>query len=97
MHARRSLVVFLAGLNILLFAVLLIGSYSTPKAFAQSRGGGGGTFLPVTAKAQAQAYDALYVLDVKNDKLHVFYPTSVQQKKYVPTPPRDLRKDFERS
>jgi len=92
--SKRSLIVALVGLNLLLLVVLMIGSYSMPSAFAQVAGKAGG-FAAVTAKAQGQAYDVLYVLDPKDRKLHALYPTSVQGKQYVAVQPRDLAKDFE--
>ena len=95
MLSKRSLIVLLVGMNLLLLVVLVIGSYSMPPAFAQA-GGKAGNFVAVTAKAQGQAYDVLYVLDAKGRKLHAFYPTSVQQKQYAAARPRDLEKDFER-
>ena len=94
MFSRRSLIVLLAGLNVVLVVLLIIGSYSLPGAFAQVSGGRG-DIVCVTAKAQGQSYDVLYVLDAQEKFLHAFYPTSVQAKQYVATPPRDLRKDFE--
>jgi len=94
MFSKRSLLTLLVGLNLVLLVLLFMGSYSGPAAFAQSARGGGGGFVSVTAKAQGQAYDALYLLDASAQTLHAFYPTNVQQKRYVPVQPRDLSADF---
>ncbi|MHC4697803.1 MAG: hypothetical protein ACYTFA_13815 [Planctomycetota bacterium] len=96
MFTKRSLIVLLTGLNVLLLIILLIGSYSLPAVYAQVGGGRPGDWLAVTAKAQGQAYDALYLLNRQDDKLYVLYPTSVQQKQYEAAAFRDLKRDFQR-
>ena len=80
MLKKRSAIVLLVGLNLLLLALLLIGSYSPAVAYAA---GGAG-----------QSYDVLYVLDRPERKLHAFYPQSVQSRKYVHGAVRDLAADF---
>ncbi|GAG39493.1 unnamed protein product, partial [marine sediment metagenome] len=47
MFSKRAAVVILVGVNLLLLAALLIGSYSLPTAFAQS-GARAGDFACVT-------------------------------------------------
>ncbi len=96
MLKKRSLIVSLVGVNLLLLAVLLIGSYSMPSAYAQVGGGRPGDWLAVTAKAQGQAYDALYLLHRQDRKLYVLYPTSVQGRQYQAAAFRDLKRDFQR-
>jgi len=100
MVTRRSLVVFLAGVNLLLLTVLLIGSYSVPAAFAQAGGQPGGQvgeFVAVTAKAGGGAFDVLYILDRREQKLYPFYPTDVHGGQYASAAFfRDLAKDFKK-
>ncbi len=93
MFTKRSIIVVLVGVNLLLLAALWIGSYSLPAAFAQGRARAG-DFASVTAKAAGQTYDVLYILDVPARKLYAFYPT--QQLRLTSAPPRDLAKDFDR-
>ena len=93
MFAKRSLITLLVGLNLLLLVVLMIGSYSMPSAFAQAAKRPG-DFIAVTAKAQGQAFDVLYLLDSGDHKLYALYPTSLQRKQYAAVQPRDLKKDF---
>ncbi len=96
MLTKRSLVVLLTGLNVLLLIILLIGSYSLPAVYAQVGGGRPGDWLAVTAKPQGQAYEALYLLNRQDDKLYVLYPTNVRQKHYKTAAFRDLKRDFQR-
>ncbi|MBU0718707.1 MAG: hypothetical protein KJ749_10700 [Planctomycetes bacterium] len=97
MYKKRSLVVALLGLNLLLLLVLLSAAYSLPAAYA---GGGAkaGDFACVTAKPPGQNYDVLYLLDQSNDKLHAFYPARAGGKKYgyAYGKYRDLIADFGR-
>ncbi len=92
---RQSLMVLLVGINLFLLAVLLVGSYSLPAAGAQTTGAAGG-FVAVTAAADGEEYEVLYVLDLAVRKLHAFAPTNVQTKrlKYLDT--RDLEADLRR-
>lgn len=92
--SKPSLIVLLAGLNLLLLAALLLSASNPPQAFAQSRGKTG-EFVAVTAKAPARSYDVLYVLDSREQLLYAFYPTRVAGGQLTWSPPRDLRKDFE--
>ena len=81
MFRKRSIIVLLAGLNLLLLGLLVAGTYSLPAAMAQNSGRAG-DFVTVTAKPAGQAYDVVYVLDVPAEKLHALYPANFQQKKY---------------
>lgn len=94
--SKRSLLVFLAGLNALLAAALFASAYSLPAALAQARGGRGG-LVSVTAKAPGQTFDVLYVLDSQDQKLWAFYPTgNATRPELKPAAPRDLKADFGR-
>ncbi|MCH7994385.1 MAG: hypothetical protein IIB57_08070 [Planctomycetes bacterium] len=95
MFEKRSLIALLAGVNILLFLLLVAASYSPTAAFAQ-KGGRAGSFSCVTAKAAGQTYDAVYVLDRPERKLHVFYPADSRGTRYTAVPSRDLDFDFRR-
>ncbi len=96
MLTKRSLIVLLVGANLVLLLILIIGSYALPSAYAQAGRGRPGDWLAVTAKAQGQAYDALYLLDRQDAKLYVLYPQDVQRKLYKPADVRDLKADFQR-
>jgi len=81
MFKKRSIIVLLAGLNMMLFGLLVAGTYSLPSAYGQAKGRAG-DFVNVTAKAKGQNYDVIYVLDTEGQKLHAFYPANTQTRKY---------------
>lgn len=91
MWNRRSLIVFLAGLNLFLMMALLMQFVTLPRAYAQAGGGG---LACVTAKAAGQSFDVVYVLEGNN--LHAFYPSNFQTKKHAHAASRDLSADFTR-
>ena len=95
MFTKRSLLVLLVGVNVLLLA-LLFGTVTTlPTASAQPPGrGGGGGYVCVTAKPSGQSYDVLYMVDLPTRKLHAFYPSSAQNRQMSRAEPRDLDRDF---
>ena len=93
MISKRSWIVILAGVNLLLLVLLVLGTYSTPAAFAQ-RGGQAGGFAAVTAKTAGQNHDVVYLLDYKADKLHAFHPESANSPRYTHGGFRDLGQDF---
>lgn len=90
------MIVFLVGVNLMLLALLLIGSYSLPSVYAQVGGGRPSDWLAVTAKAEGRSYDTLYLLNRQDRKLFALYPTSAQRKQYEPAAFRDLKADFQR-
>ena len=94
MLTKRSVITLLLGLNLLLMAGLVIASTSLPVAYAQA-GARPGDFVCVTAKAAGQSYDVLYLLDVRERKLHALYPASAARNPLVPALPRDLAADFQ--
>jgi hypothetical protein len=55
-----------------------------------------GDFACVTAKVAGQSYHTLFVLDVRQRKLHAFYPVDGHSGKLAPAAPRDLAEDFNR-
>jgi len=93
MLCKRSWIAGLVVVNGVLLAVLLFGRSWLPTAFAQG-GARPGNFVCVTAKATAQSYDVLYVLDVPERKLHAFYPGNVQSRELAYAGSRDLKADF---
>ncbi len=95
MFGKRSAIVTLVGLNLLLLAALILGSYSLPAVYAQG-GARPGDFACVTAKAAGQTYEVLYVLDVPAHKLYAFHPTRGHTNQLAATAPRDLARDFNR-
>lgn len=94
MLSKRSWMVILTGVNLFLLALLSLASYKPSTALAQTRGARPGDFLCVTAKAQGQAFDVVYVLDRPAQKLHAFYPTGVLKKQHAHGGFRDLKADF---
>ncbi len=93
MLKKRSLIVLLVVVNLILGAAFLTSTTSLPDAFAQA-GIRSGEFLCVTAKPAGQSYDVLYVLDMPNRQLHAFYPGLPQSKNITRAQPRDLVSDF---
>ncbi len=98
MFSKRSIIVLLAGANLLLLFGLLFATQSGSSAFAQGRPGGSGDLVAVTAKVASQTYEVLYLLDVSSRKLFAFYPqaSGPMRNQRVAAPPRDLLNDFER-
>lgn len=94
MFSKRSAIVLLVGLNMLLFVALLSQSALIPQSYGQP-GAQGRDLVSVTAKAAGQSYDVLYVLDVAQQKLHALYPSPAPRSRLVAAPPRDLTKDFD--
>ncbi len=95
MLTKRVIIAALAGLNFVLLATLLLGSYSLPQANAQPRAGGrSGDFVAVTAQAPGQSYDVLWLLDMADRRLHAFYPQDLQSRRLGYGGFRDLQKDF---
>lgn len=92
---RRRMIALLTAFNVVLFLTLLAMTTSLPKAFAQA-GGGRDDFLAVTVKAGGQSYDVLYLLDVRDRKLHAFYPSNIQTAELAYVQFRDLKADFGR-
>ncbi|MHC5112554.1 MAG: hypothetical protein ACYTHJ_22060 [Planctomycetota bacterium] len=90
---KRSLIVMLAGINLILLVALVFAADSTPKAFAQ--GARPGDFACVAAKPANQNFDIIYVLDRNGEKLLAYAPTG--QQRMAPfglVGIRDLKEDF---
>jgi hypothetical protein len=91
---KRTLIVALVGLNLMLLAALLLSAYSVPAAYAQ-RAGGSYNYAAVTCEVD-QAYDVLYLLDLSERKLHAFLPDRQIQSNMQHVGFRDLESDFRR-
>lgn len=92
MLTKRSWIVLLGGLNLLLAALLVAGMVQLPAARAQAVRAG--DLVTVTARSAGRNYDVLYVLDAPQKKLYALYPGNPQTRKLVATQPRDLDADF---
>ncbi len=90
---KRTIIVLLVGINVLLAAALLFSVAALPTARAQI-GARPGELLCVTAKPAGQSYDVLYMLDISTHRLHAFYPASPQSRRLTSAQPRDLLADF---
>jgi len=65
---RNTIIVILVGINLFLLAGILLAISSPPVAMAQ-RVGGAGNYLVVTGQVQ-DGYDALYLIDLSQRRLH---------------------------
>ena len=93
MLKKKSVIACLVGLNLLLFGLLIAGSYSLPAALAQGKGAPG-DFISVVAKPSSQSYDVIYLLDTRSERLHAIYPSNLQQRSYGYGGSVDLKADF---
>lgn len=90
---KRALVVLLVGINLVLLAILIFGSWQLPEAYAQAAPMGS-KYSMVTAEIR-DGVDALYVLDLKHRRFHVFIPNRDQNnRKLFHAGVRDLVQDF---
>lgn len=88
---KNFLVSLLVCLNMVLLTGMILASYSPPAANAQTVGLAG-NYLMVAGEIQ-DGYDAMYLIDLRNQTLHAFYydrgPNKLAYGQY-----RDLRRDF---
>ena len=95
MLKKRSIIVGLIGLNLLLLAGLIVFSYSPSAAYAQSRGRAG-DFMMATIQMHPD-YDAVAVINGPAGGMYVFRPQSSNQGvKLVLTGSQDLLSDMKR-
>jgi hypothetical protein len=94
MFSKRSIIAALVGLNLVLLATLVLKTTSPQAAFAQRRGGSQ-NFVAVTCRADKD-FDALYMIDLSQRKLHCFVPNRDRSGSVVYAGVRDLKTDFER-
>ena len=96
MLKKRSLIVGLVGLNLVLAAALIFSLDLTPSAYAQ-RSGRPGDFAICTVKVH-EDFDVVYVVDQQTRLLHCFVPAKGGKDgklTYVQT--RDLESDIKRT
>jgi len=93
--AKRSIIVALVGINLFLLAALILSSYSPPAAYAQ-RVGGAWNYIAVTCEVD-ESYDALYLVDLGDRRLHAFVPSQQQNGSIEYVGSRSLKGDFDRS
>lgn len=89
---RRSLIVLLAGLNLLLLVALLYSAFPMPAAFGQ-RVGTSGNYMLLTAEIQG-GYDAVYLFDVGERRMHAFTIEKGGADRIEYRDSRDLKQDF---
>lgn len=68
---KRSVILLLIGVNVMLLAAIGFTVYTPPSAYAQAAGARRGEYLLLGARAEV-LNDAVYMLDAGNRKLHVF-------------------------
>ncbi len=92
---KKSVIVALVGLNMVLLLLLLVqtGTLALPRAMALA-GGKAGNVAVVTAKPSGQSFDVVYVVDQATDQLIAFAPVNIQNGQYKHLGTRDLAKDF---
>ena len=95
MFTKRSLIVALVGLNLILAAVLVFSRDVLPAAYA-NRGGRPGDFAVCTVKVH-EDFDAVYVIDQQARKLHCFLPSASKDGKLTFVQTRDLESDIRRT
>ena len=90
---KKSLIVLLVGLNLLLLATLILTSWQLPAAYAQAAPLGQ-NYVMVAGEIR-DGVDALYVIDLSNRRMHVFIPNRNQaDRKLIYSGYRDLDKEF---
>lgn len=92
--SKRTLLVLLVGLNLVLFGAMILSVYSPPAAYAQAPGRSG-DYLLVAGRVQAD-YDAVYLFDLRNRLLHVFRAVPGTPINVVAVDTRELARDFRR-
>jgi hypothetical protein len=95
---RRLLIVLLAGLNLLLLALLVFTAYSPPSAFGQALPKAG-DFIMVSAETEPHN-DVLYVVDSRARRMYAFRTTYPRMPgspaRFTLVAQRDLTMDFRR-
>lgn len=90
---KRSLVVLLVGVNLVLLATLVLWTAPLPEARAQAAPLGQ-NYLMVAGQIRG-GVDALYVIDLSHRRMHVFIPNRDQARRTVFYEGfRDLQREF---
>ena len=91
--SKRGIIVLLVGLNLLLLAVLILGSWKLPSAYAQAVPLNS-NYLMVAGEIR-DGTDGLYVFDLSKRRMHVFVPNVDQNnRRIIYRGARDLERDF---
>jgi len=91
--SRRSLIVLLAGLNLVLLASIVLVSWDLPAARAQPAAAAQ-SYLMVTGQVR-RGMDAVYLVDLPKRRIHVFAPNRQQNaRRLFHVGVRDLVRDF---
>lgn len=99
--SRRTWIVFLAGVNLLLLAAVILSVASPPVAIAQEAAAGRarGDVLLVAAEAE-RSNDVVYLIDGRSRRMYAFRPTYSRQAGamagFALLDQRDLADDFRR-
>ena len=95
MLTKRTLIVALLGLNLVLLAALVLSLDVLPRAQANA-GGRPGDFAACTVKIH-EDYDGVYIVDQTNRKLHLLTPSPKNDGTISLVQTRDLESDFRRT
>lgn len=90
---KRTAIVLLVGVNLMLLATLILSSWHLPPAYAQAAPLGQ-NYMMVAAEIK-DGVDALYVFDLSHRRMHVFVPNRDQNdRRLFHAGFRDLQRDF---
>lgn len=90
---KRSVIVLLVGLNLILLATLVLTSWRLPAAYAQAAPLGQ-NYAMVAGEIRS-GVDALYILDLPRRRMHVFVPNRDQNnRRLLYEGSRDFQRDF---
>lgn len=91
--SKRTMIVLLTAVNLILLTTLMLSSWRLPAAYGQVVSTGG-QYLIVAAEIK-DGVDALYVLDVGQRRMHAFVPSRNQNdRRLFHAGSRDLLRDF---
>jgi hypothetical protein len=94
MSAKNVLLVVLVLVNLMLLTIL-VPEWTAPRtAQAQPGPGGGNNYMAVTARLAGNNEDVLWILDLKNRKLHAYRLPQVGNKVMVWLGTRDVANDL---
>ena len=90
---KRTLIVILTGLNLLLLAAVVLVAFPPPKAHAQAAPLGQN--YAMVAGEIRDGVDALYLIDLPRRRLHVLVPNrDLNNRRMIYAGGRDLQRDF---
>lgn len=91
--SKKSIIVLLTGVNLLLLAVLILANYRLPAAYAQAAPLAQ-NYLMVAGEIR-DGQDALYVIDLSSRRLHAFLTNRARNDRRVfHAGVRDLQREF---